>query len=67
MFKSGHISGETKTDHVARLEIDNHADTTCFGANFLRTYVTNKVCDVVPFSEEYKAMNDIEIVGACTA
>ena len=57
----------TIVGHMARTEVDNHADTTCFGSNFTLMYITNKVCDVTPFSEEYSAMTDIQIVGACTA
>jgi len=53
-------------NHVARMEIDNHADTCCFGANFMPTYFTGKVCEVTPFSEEYDAMTNIQVVGAYT-
>jgi hypothetical protein len=31
-------------------EIDNHADTCCFGANFTPLYFTGQVCDVSPFT-----------------
>ena len=55
------------TNHVARLEIDNHADTCCFGSNFLPIYFTGKVCDVSPFSDAYKPTQNVQICGAVTA
>ncbi len=62
----GKDSKSTVVGHVARSEMDNHADTTCFGSNFRLMYYTNKVCDVTPFSEAYSAMTNVPIVGACT-
>jgi hypothetical protein len=52
---------------VARLEIDNHADTSCFGSNFTPIYFTGQVCDVSPFSSDYKPKTNVQISGACTA
>ena len=52
---------------VARMEIDNHADTTCFGSNFIPLYFTGQVCDVSPYLNEYEPMPNVRIAGACTA
>ena len=54
-------------NHVARIEIDNHADTCCFGSNFIPTYFTGQVCDVSPFTSEYDPMPNVKVAGACTA
>ena len=45
-------------------EIDNHADTTCFGKNFRVIAFTSEVCSVSPYLSEYNSVNDIPI---CTA
>jgi hypothetical protein len=42
-------------------EIDNHADTCCFGANFTPLYFTGQVCDVSPFTDTYDALQNIEV------
>jgi len=43
-------------------EIDNHADTTCFGKNFRVIYFTSEVC-----ISEYNSVNHIPICTAATA
>ena len=54
-------------DYESTCEIDNHADTTCFGPNFRVTYVTDQECNVYPFTDQYKPIQSIPIVTACTA
>ena len=49
------------------LEIDNHADTHCFGKNFVPFSWTGMVCSVSPFLSEYETMPDVEICSAATA
>ena len=56
-----------ETDHESTCEIDNHADTTCFGPNFRVTYMTDQECNVYPFSDQYKPIESVPIVTACTA
>ena len=58
---------ETAFDHIARTEIDNHADTCCFGPNFAILYLTGVKCTVSAFSKEHEAMQDIEVASAYTA
>jgi len=48
-------------------EIDNHADTTCFGKNFRVFLFTSEVCSVSPYLSEYDSINDIPICTAATA
>ena len=48
-------------------EIDNHADTICFGKNFRPIYFTSQVCMVSPFLDSYTAKKDIPICSAVTA
>ena len=54
-------------DYESTCEIDNHADTTCFGPNFRVTHVTDQECNVYPFTDQYKPIQSIPIVTACTA
>ena len=48
-------------------EIDNHADTTCFGKNFRVISFTSEVCSVSPYLSEYDSLEDIPICTAATA
>ena len=48
-------------------EIDNHADTTCFGKNFREISFTSEVCSVSPYLSEYDSVEDIPICTAATA
>ena len=48
-------------------EIDNHADTTCFGKNFRAISFKSQVCTVSPYLSEYNSLNDIPICTAATA
>ena len=48
-------------------EIDNHADTTCFGKNFRVIQLTSEVCTVSPYLSEYESLSDIPICTAATA
>ena len=48
-------------------EMDNHADTICFGKNFRPIYFTSEVCQVSPFLSEYEEQMDVPICTAVTA
>jgi hypothetical protein len=52
---------------TTRSEIDNHADTCCFGANFTFLYFMGQVCDISPFSDEYDSMPNVKVCAAATA
>ena len=52
---------------AAPTEIDNHADTICFGQNFRPISFTSAVATVSPFLVEYESQMDIPIVTAATA
>ncbi len=48
-------------------EIDNHADTTCFGKNFRVISFTSEVCSLSPYLSEYDSITDIPICTTATA
>ena len=52
---------------VLATDIDNHADTHCFGKNFVPFSWTDLVCSVSPFLSEYTAVEDIRICSGATA
>ena len=47
-------------------DIDNHADTHCFGKNFRPLHWSNLMCTVSPFLPEYDSAKNIEICTAAT-
>ena len=49
-----------------RVELDSHADTFVAGRNCLVMHYTERVCDVMPYSEEYAPKNNIPIVQVAT-
>jgi hypothetical protein len=67
VLSSVNVEYDTRENNVVRMEVDNHADTACFGSNFMLAYYTGKDCDVATYSEECQAMHDISVVGAYTA
>ena len=67
VFETSRAAQETAVDHIARTEIDNHADTCCFGPNFAIQYLTGVKCTVSAFSKEHETMQDIEVASAYTA
>ena len=48
-------------------EIDNHADTICFGKNFRPIHFTSQVCSVSPFLDSYDSKTDVPICTVVTA
>ena len=48
-------------------DIDNHADTHCFGKNFRPISFTSEVCTVSPFLSEYKEPLGVPICTSSTA
>ena len=49
-----------------RIELDSHADTFVAGRNCLVMHYTERVCDVMPYSDEYDPKNNIPIVQVAT-
>ena len=49
-----------------RLELDTHADTFVAGRNCLLMHYTERVCDVMPYSDDYEAKKSIPIVQVAT-
>ena len=52
---------------VAKNEIDNHADTSVLGCNFLHIEDSGQVCSVSGFHNSFKELPDVPIVKAATA
>jgi hypothetical protein len=52
---------------IARSEIDNHADTCCFGSNFTPLCFTGQACDISPFAGEHNSMTNVKVCGVATA
>lgn len=52
---------------MGQTESDNHAATHAVGRNFTLMYYTGRVCDVIPFSERYEPLKNVDIVTAATA
>jgi hypothetical protein len=57
---------QTTPNTIARSEIDNHADTTCFGSNLTPIHFTGEHCEVSPFSDKYMKMTDAPVATAAT-
>ena len=60
------IRNNTTIGHVARNELDTHADTCCAGANWSPMELTGDTCDVNPFLESYQPMEQIPVARCCT-
>ena len=67
VYEASHAAEDTAVDYLARTEIDNHADTCCFGPNFAIISMTGVKCSVSTFSKEHEAMEDVEVASAYTA
>lgn len=55
------------TDYVSNIEMDNHADTHCFGKNFTPILWTSEKCNVSGFTSTMPAIESVPICTACTA
>ena len=49
-----------------RVELDTHADTFVAGRNCLLMHYTERVCDVMPYSDEYEAKKSVPIAQVAT-
>ncbi len=57
---------ETSPRHIARNDLDIHADTCCAGSNWRILEYMDQVCEVAPFLECYKPVNEIPVIKYCT-
>ena len=48
-------------------ELDTHADTSCVGADCCILSVTDQVCQVLPYHQDYQPFDEVPIVQAATA
>jgi hypothetical protein len=61
------INNNTVVGHIARNELDTHADTCYAGANWSLVELTGEVCDVNPFLDSYhQPIQEIPVARCCT-
>lgn len=53
-------------EHHGRIELDTHADCFVAGRNCQVMHYTERVCDVLPYSDDYEARQRVPIVQAAT-
>jgi hypothetical protein len=56
----------TTEGHLARNELDTHADTCCAGANWKLMELTGDVCEVTPLLDSYKPTKEIPVARCGT-
>ena len=61
-FTAGTNSGV----YDGRIELDSHADTFVAGRNCLAMHFTERVCDVMPYADDYEAKTGVPIVQAAS-
>ena len=44
------------------MELDSHANTVVLGSNCVVLHHTGKVCEVLPYSDEYEVIADVPVV-----
>lgn len=49
------------------MELDSHTDTVVLGRNALVLHYTGRECDVLPYTDTYKAIKGVPIVTGATA
>ena len=62
----GRVANPTTPGHIARNELDSHADTCCAGANWTTMLCTGKHFEVSPFLSTYDSVQEIPIAPCCT-
>ena len=60
------VTRQDSTVHHGRCELDSHADTFVAGRNCTVLHYTERICDVMPYSDDYEAKTGISIVQAAT-
>ncbi|GFH48949.1 hypothetical protein CTEN210_05425 [Chaetoceros tenuissimus] len=61
------LSAASRYETPLPTEMDNHADTHCFGKNFIILEYTRQQCSVAPFLAEYDETQNVDIVTGATA
>ena len=51
---------------IGKVELDSHTDTIVTGSNCVFMHYTGRECDVSPYTQEYKPIQDVPIVQAAT-
>lgn len=61
------FSNKLPPHFTSTIEIDNHADTHCFGKNFTPICFDSQVCDVTSFSSQLPEIKNIRVCTAAAA
>ena len=61
-----YVTESTTVGHIARNELDTHADTCCAGANWTILDLTGEVCEVSPFLDSYQPKQEIPLARCAT-
>ena len=59
-------STDRQAVYDGRVELDTHADTFVAGRNCLLMHYTERICDVMPYSDDYEAQKGVPIVQVAT-
>jgi hypothetical protein len=59
------IKNNTVAGHIARNELDTHADTCCAGANWSFMELIGEICNVNPFLDSYQPIQEIPVARCC--
>ena len=57
---------ETTPGHIARNELDTHADTSCAGSNWALMELTGEICEVAPFLDSYDPVTKVPVARCGT-
>ena len=60
------VSSSKQAVYDGRVELDTHADTPVAGRNCLLMHFTERVCDVMPYSDEVEAKRGVPIIQVAT-
>jgi hypothetical protein len=60
------VQNQTTPGHIAKNELDTHADTCCAGANWSPLELNGETCDVNPFLDSYSPVTGIPVARCCT-
>jgi hypothetical protein len=61
-----HPDRQTQASHIARNEMDMHADTCCARSNWSVLEYTGELCKVTPFLSSDEPVTEIPISRCCT-
>ena len=64
--RDSEVPNDIEVGHMARNELDTHADTSCAVANWVLLEYTGEICEVSPFLTTYDPIQEIPVARCCT-